>query len=173
MKRSIQTHSCEEKTFRSLHTTLARELRNFALLRGFSIQSADDLVQDAFYKLWKYCKKVPPENARAFLYKVIRNKLINDRKKEQTALAYIEHSDTARVNHEDGQFAMEEKEFKEALLKAIDDLRERPRMIFLMNRIEQKTYVEISEILDISVKTVEKHMHNALKSLRKYLKGKY
>ena len=35
-----------------------------------------------------------------------------------------------------------------------------------MNRIDQMTYVEIAEVLEISVKAVEKRMHLALKTLR-------
>jgi len=40
-----------------------------------------------------------------------------------------------------------------------------------MNRIEGKKYREIAEILDISVKAVEKRMSQALESLRKEIKN--
>ena len=55
----------------------------------------------------------------------------------------------------------------ELLIDAIADLPENQRIVFLMNRLDKKTYKEIAELLDISVKAVEKRMHKALKELRK------
>ncbi|MAO07183.1 MAG: hypothetical protein CL596_00560 [Alteromonas sp.] len=66
---------------------------------------------------------------------------------------------------------MEEKQFKEKLQTAIADLTEAQRTAFLMNRIEGKKYVEIAEILGISVKAVEKRMSQALASLRSKIHG--
>ena len=44
------------------------------------------------------------------------------------------------------------------------------RQIFELNRNEGLTYLEISEYLDISVKTVETHMRRAFQKLRESLK---
>ena len=52
---------------------------------------------------------------------------------------------------------------------AISDLPEGQREVFLLNRIDKKTYKEIAEMLDISVKAVEKRMNLALQDLRNYL----
>ena len=57
------------------------------------------------------------------------------------------------------------------LQAAIAELSEAQREDFLLNRIDKKTYNEIAEMLDISVKAVEKRMHNALKQLRKLVKN--
>ena len=50
---------------------------------------------------------------------------------------------------------------------AIDGLTLGEREVFLLNRIENKKYREIAEMLNISVKAVEKRMHGALIKLRK------
>jgi RNA polymerase sigma factor (sigma-70 family) len=60
---------------------------------------------------------------------------------------------------------LEEKQFKEKLTNAIDQLQENERVVFLMNRIDQLTYREIADRLEISQKAVEKRMHTALKKL--------
>jgi RNA polymerase sigma-70 factor (ECF subfamily) len=57
---------------------------------------------------------------------------------------------------------MLEKEFLEKIEKAIADLPEKQKEVFLLSRIEKKKYREIAEILGISVKAVEKRMHLAL-----------
>ena len=68
--------------------------------------------------------------------------------------------------NESPEFLMEEKEFMDKLQNAIADLKEGQREVFLLNRIDKKTYKEIAEMLSISVKAVEKRMQLALKQLR-------
>ena len=62
---------------------------------------------------------------------------------------------------------LEEEQFKTKLQHAIDKLTEGQRTCFLLHRIDGKKYSEIAEILNISVKAVEKRMHLALLELRK------
>jgi RNA polymerase sigma-70 factor (ECF subfamily) len=64
------------------------------------------------------------------------------------------------------EFLYEEEEFKNKLEKAIRNLTEGQRIAFLLNRIEGKKYAEIAEMLNISIKAVEKRIHGALVSLR-------
>jgi RNA polymerase sigma-70 factor (ECF subfamily) len=66
---------------------------------------------------------------------------------------------------------MEEQQFKIKLEKAIENLTEAQRTAFLLHRIEGKKYVEISEMLGITVKAVEKRIHGALLSLRNEIDG--
>ena len=68
--------------------------------------------------------------------------------------------------NENPEFLLEEKEFMDKLQNAISDLKEGQREVFLLSRIDKKTYKEIAEMLSISVKTVEKRMTLALKQLR-------
>ncbi len=53
--------------------------------------------------------------------------------------------------------------------KVIGYLPDAPRLVFVLSRFEELSYKEIAEKLDISQKTVEKHMTTALKHLRKHL----
>ena len=61
---------------------------------------------------------------------------------------------------------MEEQEFMVKLKKAIADLPDKQREVFLLSRIDKKKYSEISEMLGISIKAVEKRMSQALVILR-------
>ena len=53
--------------------------------------------------------------------------------------------------------------------KAIDNLPEKCRTIFILNRFEEKKYSEIAEIQGVSVKAIEAQMSKALKLLREQL----
>ena len=61
------------------------------------------------------------------------------------------------------------QEIESTVTQAIDELPERCRLIFSMNRFDRLTYSEIAEILDLSVKTIETQMGRALKHFRKRL----
>jgi RNA polymerase sigma-70 factor (ECF subfamily) len=71
-----------------------------------------------------------------------------------------------RIENESPEDVLRQKEFHQKLQQAIADLSEAQRTAFLLNRIEGKKYHEIAEMLDISVKAVEKRMSSALQKLR-------
>ena len=62
---------------------------------------------------------------------------------------------------------MEEAELRERLDVAIQALPEKCRIVFMLNRMDEMSYAEVAEHLDISVKTVENQIGKALKLLRK------
>ena len=62
---------------------------------------------------------------------------------------------------------MIEKEFLLKIEKSISELPDKQREVFLLSRIEKKKYKEIALLLGVSIKTVEKRMHDALKVINK------
>ncbi|NRB62901.1 MAG: sigma-70 family RNA polymerase sigma factor [Saprospiraceae bacterium] len=66
----------------------------------------------------------------------------------------------------DGQYALEEKEFRVRLEKALSDLPESQRMVFLLNRVENMSYRSMADFLGLSIKSIERRMHLALQNLR-------
>jgi RNA polymerase sigma-70 factor (ECF subfamily) len=61
---------------------------------------------------------------------------------------------------------LQQKEFKEKLQRVLDKIPEKSRAVFLMNRMEGLKYGEIAERLDLSVKAIEKRMHQALEIVK-------
>jgi RNA polymerase sigma-70 factor (ECF subfamily) len=57
-------------------------------------------------------------------------------------------------------------ELEKAVREAIDALPERSREVFLLSREQGLRYLEIAGVLEISIKTVEKRMGQALSELR-------
>ena len=60
-------------------------------------------------------------------------------------------------------------ELREKISREIENLPEKPRTVFMMHRFENFSYKEIAQTLEISIKTVEKRMSEALKILRQRL----
>lgn len=134
------------------------------------MQQAEDLTQEAFLKLWKNCKKVLFEKARGFLFTVARNAFYNQVAHKKVVLEYSKLPHTGK-DTETPQFILEEKEFMERLLLAINKLPEGQREVFLLNRIDKITYVEIAGLLGISETAVEKRMKKALIRMRRIIKN--
>jgi RNA polymerase sigma-70 factor (family 1) len=170
MNPSGPEHSvCQEKNYAKLHKEHGRSIRNFIYYKCGDLEQAEDIVQEAYIKLWENCKNIVIEKAKSFLYTVAQRLFINDVRHKKVELNFIKGKNTEK-NNQDPSFIFMEDEFKERLEKAISDLPEKQREVFLMNRIDKMSYEEIATLLEISVKAVEKRMHNALGTLKDRIK---
>lgn len=157
---------CEEKVYEQLYHDHAEKIYKYLCYRYGDIEKAHDVVQDSFAKLWVNCSKIIFEAAKSFLYKVANNASLNEIRSQKSMLKY-QSTPQKKYTNESPEFQMEEKEFMDRLNRAISNLKDKQREVFLLNRIEKKTYREIAEITNISVKAVEKRMQLALLNLRK------
>ncbi len=158
-----------EKLFRSLHSSLV--LSAYRILNDKA--RAEDVVQDVFLKLWQKRDEISvSENLPAYLHRAVTNHAINIYKQQYSRL--IQHADEIPELKVAGSTEMADSatlaaELNDRIEKAISTLPDSSRGVFLLSRFEEMSYKEIADKLEISVKTVEKHMTNALKHLRKFL----
>lgn len=156
---------CEEEVFNNLFKIHSKDLYKFLYYKYGDDNNPKDLVQEAFIKLWSNCAKVPAEKARAFLFTVANNQMLNELAKKKTVIKYAQEKPKS-YTHETPQFKLEEDEYLNKLQNAIESLTEQQRVAFLLNRIEGKKHQEIAEMLGISRKAVEKRIYTALDTLR-------
>lgn len=159
------TSVCDEKIFSKIYTDVGKSVWRFIFYKCGDQTQADDLVQEAFIKLWNNCAKVPSQKAKSFLFTVVNNAFLNEVAHKKVILKHAKLS-PSRVDNQSPEFLLEEQQYHKKLQDAIANLSEAQRTAFLLNRIEGKKYAEIAEMLNISVKAVEKRMSQALKSLR-------
>lgn len=129
------------------------------------MNKAQDLTQEAFIKLWQNCAKVTIPKAKTYLYTIGKRLFLNEIKHQNVVLKFEKNS-VQRNEQEDPEYLLEQQEFKSKLEQAIANLSEKEREVFLMAKIENLSYKEIAERIDISVKGVEKRMSNALRNLK-------
>ncbi len=168
MPESTQS-TCNEKVFDDFFRSHSRQLRSYLYYKFGDLEQAEDMVQEAFIKLWNHCAKVPIEKAKSFLYTTATNIGISHKRHETVKFKhknYIKQRKSDTTN-ESPEFVMLEKEYMEKLKEAIAALPDRQREVFLLSRIDKKTYKEIAALSNVSVKAIEKLMHKALVSLRK------
>jgi len=162
---------CEELTFSNFFSQHAKTLRNYLFYKFGNQEQAEDVTQEAFIKLWENCVNVPPDKAKAFIYTVANNTTLNQIAHQKVVVEYAKKSGTPKTDTQNPEFLMEEEQFKVRLQNAIANLSEAQRTAFLLNRIEGKKYHEIADMLEISIKAVEKRISGALQEIRKQIEN--
>ena len=155
-----------EILFRKYYAGLCKSL--YKILRDATL--AEDIVQEVFLKVWEVRETLKMEDAiQSYLYRSCYNAALNflKQQKKNTDLDNLETTITASDSAE-RQLNFQETEAE--IQKAIDALPPKTKVVFSLSRFEELSYKEIAERLDISVKSVEKHMGIALQRLRENLK---
>jgi len=134
---------------------------------------AKEIVQEVFTEIWECRRSLKPSgHLRGYLFEVARNKALDYIKHKKIVDQYISESKRQKRDNLNKKAYSYDADYsgliKEAD-KAINDLPPKARKIYKLNRNEGLTYKEISEYLDISIKTVETHMRRVLKKLRNRL----
>lgn len=159
----------KEKAFEEIFHTYFKVLAVFAKKFVEDLDIAEDLVQDVLVKLYQNRTSIQFHTSlKAFLFQSVRNKCIDHLRSVKTK---SEHHDQIKVMNYDEQFdlndTMVQTELEERVFKAIGLLPDQCQHIFKMSRLEGKRNQEIANELNISKRTVETQISNALKRLRK------
>jgi len=142
------------------------------LVRKYEV--AEEVVQDVFYNIWKNRESLMISRSwQSYLYRSVYNNSMMYLRKNRREILLEEGVDTDRERtSSDPDQELQYREISQLVSSTIQELPERTREIFRLNRQEGLRYKEIAERLSISVKTVEANMGRALKALRTSL-GKY
>lgn len=133
---------------------------------------AEEIVQDFFVRFWdKHQSIKPTESIKSYFFSSIKNSSLNVLKHQKIEEKYIrEMTEMSEDNLLYDPNLYIASELQEKIKHAIELLPERCREIFLMSRIKGFSNDEIAKQLEISKRTVETHISNALKILRIELK---
>ena len=146
-----------------LYRERAAGLRKRLRARLGSSEDANDILHEAFARL---LGARPPDALRepgAFLNRIVRNLLV-DRSRRHAAKPVhvtIESQCDCPIQPQQGQ-TLEYEQMRDRYRQLVASLPPRMRHVFVLHRIEGLSYREIAERLDISVRTVEWHIAEAL-----------
>lgn len=162
---------CSNAVFKSIFESNYKLIRNYLIYKYKDVYRAEDVAQNAFVILWENCSNLKPEQAKSFLFTTAIRLSLNEIKHDKVVSNFELLSNKSELNSESPEFLIEETELKMQLELAINQLPEKQREVFLMNRFDNQSYTEIALSLGLSVKAIEKRMHLALLTLRKVMKN--
>ena len=145
------------------------KVKAFAWKILHSEEDAEDIAQDIFVKLWDN-----PENKEtwdSYIYTMARNQIYNFLKHQSVELNYQEK--LSQENSPSYEFDMYDKLYAKELQLLIkltlDNMPEQRRKVFSMSRHRGLSNQEIADNLQLSVRTVERHIYLALQELKKVI----
>ena len=145
---------------------------------GYSIlkskEEAENLMQDVFLSLWVNRHKVEKDSSiKSYVFTITYNSAISTLRKKVRESEFVEYLKSLQeIREEPVDAGLEYKELTNKLEKIINELPRRQKEVYLKHKVEGLKYIEIAELLNISVNTIENHMSRALKTIREKL-GNY
>ena len=153
---------------------------NFAYRITNDEDSAKDLIQDTFYKAFKFINSFQKgTNAKAWLFRILKNSFINEFRKKnkepsmidyQEVETYYNSDDVNEVITPDLRVEFLQDMIGDEVSNALNALAVDFRIVIILCDIEGFTYEEMSKILDIPIGTVRSRLHRARNLLRQKLK---
>lgn len=160
----------DHKAFRLFYNEHYDSLLYFLMSRNTDQSTAEDLIQKAFMYIWEKRDLIETDKSlRAFIFRIAYTRMLNfhrDNKKFDAEEVVPEQLDS--ITPED---KTREKELESAIDAAIKQMPDKRGEVFTLCFIEQFTYKEAAEMLELSPKTIENHMGRALKDIRKSLEN--
>ena len=165
------------EAFNALYARYARPLLNFFFQMCFDRTASEDYLQETFLRVWRARQTYRPiGKVSTWLFQIAKNYWLNEREKlmrrpfhtavggDDGTSTWSEVADTDRTTSPTE--ALHAKETAEAIRKAVGELSEKLRLVFVLARYQWMPYAEIGRILDIPVGTVKSRMSLAEKMLR-------
>lgn len=174
----------KNKAFNWLVEEYSAKVYNTCLYQVRSKQDAEDLTQEVFTAIYLSLDKFEGRaKLSTWIYSISQNKTkeyirTKTRKKRSGTLTTIERDDShvvpkGTINDYHPGKQLEDKERAEVLMNAIEQLAENQKKAYLLNKYDGYSYTEVSEIMDLSVSSVESLLFRAKKRLRELLSDYY
>ncbi len=161
----------DEKAFAELFDRYWPKAHLITYSKVRSREVTEEIVQDIFITLWDKRASNNINNISSYLYTAIKNKAINYIEHNIVKKKYWDYYKTFIPSGESStEQLMDYNSLMEAIETGLNQLPEKTKKVFELNRLEGRSIPEIAKILDLSEKAIEYHLTRSLKQLKMYLK---
>ncbi len=161
----------DRSAFGHIYMEYSPKVYRFARRYMTNDNDVEEIVQDVFVRLWEARQSVNPAlNFDNYLFTITRNLIFNRHRARVNELYF---QDTVLASLEQEYYMPEDEivtqDLSQFIDKIIGQLPPKQQEVFNLSRQQMLTYKEIAGQLGISEKTVEAHIYQALKFIRKQI----
>lgn len=159
----------DQKAFKTFFENHHDELFRYLKQKGVAKEAAEDLIQKAFIYIWENRAGIDEtKSLRAYLFRIAYTRMLNLFRDHSKFDKNQEVPDVAEANSAADE-DINRKELNQTIENAISAMPDKRQEVFRLCFLQEFTYKEAAETLQVSVKTIENHMGLALKDLRSSL----
>lgn len=170
---SARIKAGNKEAFRRFFEAFYGSLIRFLISRNISRELAEDLSQQAFLYIWENRDKIDTEKSlKSYVYTIAYSRMLNAIKKDER-MAGEAPPDEASDALDDPEQILRHKELSRVVDAGVAQMPEKRKMVFELCFMQELSYAEAADILQISRNTVENHMTAAFKQLRTFVNTNY
>lgn len=160
----------DKQIFKNIFDEFQPRLYRFLWLKVRDVQHAEDLTQETFFRFWKARRQLrDADRLEIYLFRIAANLAVDFFRHRKQPSMPLESEARSLLAPQTAEAVFEYEQLSQTVAAIIADMPEGPATAFTLSRYENLTYEEIAEVMGLAVKTVEKHMGKALKTLREKL----
>lgn len=161
--------SYSEAELEALYLRLEKPLYNFALRWVWNPGQAEEIVQEAFLRLWRHREQIEPATVKALMYKTVQNLALNERRKHvlKSTLTWFFNDESPTLEEE----YIQRQDWAQ-VKRGIESLPKELRETLLLCQFSDLTYEEIGQMQDIPAGTVASRKSRALKMMNELVERK-
>lgn len=154
------------ETFNTTYKEMYAKYFYFAYQRVGDAESSKDIVNTLFEYYWGNIGSFGNDDARPYLWRMLRTKCVDYLRKQQVQKNYIAYTQiiTSPLEHDDG--ASEREERMQRIEAAMQKLSPHVRHILTECYLKKKKYKEVADELGVSVAAIHKNIVKALRFIR-------
>jgi len=132
---------------------------------------ANDIVQDVFLKVWKALPDFRGDSGLfTWLYRIASNEALSFlKKKKNREMLALNEAEAYLESYQKTENFLNEHEIEIKIQKAINQLPEKQRLVFILRYYQEMKYEEMANVLDTSVGALKTSYHHAAKKIEKYI----
>lgn len=158
-----------EKAFELIYDRIANRIYLFILKKVGSKETAEEIMQEVFVALWNNRNSIDVDSSLdPYLFKIAKNKIFSFMRSEHVRKKYAAEFSLFMQRYRDNSLEelMDVKDLHQVLHEKIAELPDKCQTAFRMSRMEHATISQIAERMNISTRTVENYITQALRHLR-------